>query len=468
MPPPPKLALNERPVSRVNRASIFQPMKDGERLYDSEVSGLYLQAGRRGRTYHVITQSGDRQVRRALGKAQSPTGVAGALSIGAARTAAIQVIEAVAAGVSPEGAKLRAERAAAAAADSTFLKVAEAYLADQLEGGGGNLESRHELARKLRVDLIDWHDRQISDISRAEVRALVRGKAQTHGVAANRLLSFLSTVFGWAKGAEMISELPTAGVPKPYKEKPRDRFLVYDEIAVFWKACDRVGYPYGPLLQFALTTGQRRGECAALRRSELGVLSYREERAGSIGPAKIGEAPAWRLPAERTKRKRPHAVPLSRLALWIIEQCPVLIDDDGNPFDLVFSSGRRGDQPLSGWSRLKERLDQEIGQILAEQAGQAYDPALHRFEPDFNVHDLRATTVTHLDEQLDVPGKVISRICNHAEGDDPKGRTTSKYRRSSRDRGAVLALDRWSEELEAIVGLELGGEDAATDGVEAA
>lgn len=218
--------------------------------------------------------------------------------------------------------------------------------------------------------MADWLRRPIEEIKGRDIRELVREKAQTSPVSANRLLSFVKRVFRWASSQDYVDADPAAAVSKPGKESVRERFLSEDEIRLVWKAAGRLGYPAGHIVRLALVTGQRRGEIAGLRRSELGRLEYRmaDPRTGRDTMAS-GEA--WLLPAERTKRGVAHAVPLSKLALSIIAEAPEL-EISGEKFDHVFATGKVGDTPTSGWSTYKSRLDAEIGKIMAQETKEEF------------------------------------------------------------------------------------------------
>ena len=458
MPPraKPPLALNEREPGRTNKASIFQRLEPGERLYDSEVGGLYLQAGRRGRTYHVVAQSGARQVRRALGKAQTPSGVAGALSVDAARAAARQVIDAVVAGIPPETARRRAERQAAHAAASTFAAVAAEYFSlPKEQGGGANLRSLAEAERKVRVDLAEWTHRPIASISRREIRALLREKGRTAPAAANRLQSLVCRIFKFAAAEDYIEALPVVALGKNPEPTLRERHLDRRELRLVWQAAGEME-PYGRIVRLLLTTAQRRGEIGALRRSEVGVLTYREPDP-IRGKEKIVEAAALLLPAARMKGNRPHTVPLSWLAERLIDETPKPKDDDGEELELdfLFATGRRGDEAPSGWSRWKADLDDRVGRLIAKEAGEEYvpktkdSPASHRLS-EWHVHDLRASAASMMEvEPLSIDQRTISRVLGHSKGGKS---TTRKYLRHGFDREAALALTRWADELAKVVG----------------
>jgi hypothetical protein len=54
------------------------------------------------------------------------------------------------------------------------------------------------MQRKINVDLAEWHDRQISDITRGDIKELLRIKARSAPVSANRLKALISKIFTWA------------------------------------------------------------------------------------------------------------------------------------------------------------------------------------------------------------------------------------------------------------------------------
>lgn len=423
-------------------------------LWDDLVPGFGLRIAAGGsRTYFVMKRLNGRLVRRTVGKALGPGDLPSPARLGVseARERARGMLAALAAGQDPgtvRRAKAAPDDEAGGYPRGTFGWIADRYLKDTLKGGGAKLKSKDELERKLKVDLKAWHKRPIGEIKGKEIRELVREKAQASPVSANRLLSFIKRVFRWAAVEGYIDADPAAAVEKPSEEAPRDRFLSEEEIRLFWKACDRLGDPAGRMFKLALVTLQRRGEVAGLRYSELGELEYKAKDP-KTGRDVITKGAAWLLPAERTKRGVAHTVPLSPLAKDLIDGA-VRLEVGGKLYDHVFPSGRRGDQPVTGWSRFKDRLDDAIGRVMAEEAGEEYDAKKHRL-PDWHLHDLRATGATHLEmPRLGVSRTVISRILNHSEGD---GRSmTARYIRHTWDREAADALEAWATELKRIIG----------------
>ena len=121
-------------------------------------------------------------------------------------------------------------------------------------------------------------------------------------------------------------------------------------------------------------TAQRRGELAQARWDDLTGLD--------------GEEPVWILPRETTKADRTHSVPLSPQAARIFASLP-------RTGEYVFSTGRRGDKPISGFSKAKKRLDAVTGLS------------------DYRWHDLRRSAAS-LMARLNTPPHVLSRLLNHA------------------------------------------------------
>jgi integrase len=312
-----------------------------------------------------------------------------ALSLADARSQARKIIADAHAGVGPE---VRRQREA----KSTFGAVATAFMQDFAHSH----RTRGEMQRKVDVDLVDWRDRPIADIKRGDIKELIRLKARTAPIAANRLLSLITKIFNWALKEELIEASPAMQIDRPGKETDRERFLSADEIRIAWAAFDKLGYPWGSLYKMLLVTGQRRGEVAGMRW-------------GEISPD------GWTLPGGRAKKGQGHLVPLSTLAREILDDLPEL-------GKLVFRS--RTDIPLAGWSKTAKRL-----QSLQMQP--------------WHLHDLRRTFATHL-RTLGVDRLVVSKLRNHAEGG-----VTKTYDRWAADLEKADAMERWAIRLREIVGL---------------
>lgn len=126
---------------------------------------------------------------------------------------------------------------------------------------------------------------------------------------------------------------PLLSPPKPYTH--RQRVLSDQEIKAFWKATEKLGYPYGSFYRLLLLTGQRRDEVAKLRWSEI-------------------TDDVWTIPEERTKNNKVHIVHLSSLAQEILtEMIPTVCKHR----EYVFTTLKGGSTPICAFSKTKKRLD---------------------------------------------------------------------------------------------------------------
>ena len=461
-----KITLNDKSIRRA------PPAAGQIELWDKLTPGFGLRIAAGGaRTYFVMKRLNGKLVRRTVGKAPPPDVdrdqklPEGEFWPHDAREKARQLLSDLARGIdattSPGG---------AAVSPQTFGQVAAAYFKDPAKRGGAALKSKSELERKVRVDLKAWSDRPIAGITRADIRAMISEKHEKSPVSANRLLALVRRIFRWAVREELIAANPAMDI-EPTEETERERVLTMGELAQVWAGAETMGYPYGPLIKTLMLTAQRRSEVAAMRWSEV-------------------DGAAWRLPDERAKRGKGHLVPLSPRAASILKSVPKM----GDKPVLVFTTGLRqpvktpadGEPqkplppaPVSGWSRMKTRLDGIIARaaavkalklpcdatdteitkaIAAAAAERKESPAVfvgrHAMAP-WTLHDIRRSVSTHLRDG-DVMGKdqadrlTVSKILNHAEGG-----MTRLYDRYSADPEQRRALEAWADRVERLCGLNV-------------
>ena len=228
-----------------------------------------------------------------------------------------------------------------------------------------------------------WGTRHISEITRHDVRVAVnriidRGSPR----AANRLLSTIKTLFRWAADEDYIAESPATDIKPPGEEIDRDRVLQDAEIFTLWAAWDRLGYPFGSLMQLLLTTGQRLSEVRHMRCSDID----KNEK-------------LWTLPRELTKADRSHEVPLSALALEILDALPRFVGD------YVFTT-TGGERPVAGISKAKKRAEKFVTELAEEKPEDFSDVT------NWRLHDLRRSCGTNI-ARLGIATSTISRIFNH-------------------------------------------------------
>jgi integrase len=212
-----------------------------------------------------------------------------------------------------------------------------------------------EIERHLTKHASALDKKAASRITRYDVTAVLDDVAKNAGgVTANHVRTSLSVFFGWAMRKPYCEANPVIGTEKR-KEKSRERVLTPSELRLVWNAAG--DGEHGSIVRLLLLTGQREGEIAGLRDSEI-------------------HDDLIILPGERTKNGRPHVVPLAPQALKIINA-----QDRQDGRDLLFG---RGEGAFSGWSKSKERLDERIAEA---NDGEAI--------PHWTLHDLRRTFATY-------------------------------------------------------------------------
>ena len=348
-----------------------------------------------------------------------------AFSLKQAREEAGEASRLVEKGLDP--ATVKAERKAKSQQPNTFAAVADLFIERYAKKENKNWK---ETERIFDIYVLPtWRERDIASITRADVVTLLDKVEDENGVyMSNRVLATIRKLFNWCVADRGI--LDTTPIVKGMargKERKRDRWLRDDEIKELWKACEKAGHPFGPFTQMLLITGQRRDEVAHMRRSDIDF--------------KIG---VWTLPRELTKSDREHEVPLSPLALDLLNSLPETILKDGDEetkADFLFVSGRIGDNPVSGYSKGKKTIDKKL-----EEAKNKEEAVEGVFKNPWRFHDLRRTGATHMAE-LGVSRFVIERVLNHADPTVTGGYDQHRYLPEKR-----LALETWARKLETLIG----------------
>ena len=237
-------------------------------------------------------------------------------------------------------------------------------------------------------------------------------------ISANRLLATFRKCCGWSVERGLIDVSPCDGVKPPAVNKSRDRVLSDDELRRIWRACDRLAYPFGPLVKLLIITAQRRDEVAGMTAAEVGEASR-----------------LWVLPRERAKNDVEHPIPLVAPALAIIAGLPRFsmgdeVEDAKLPGFLFTTTGT---SHVTGFSKAKVALDK----LVAADGGEALAP--------WTLHDLRRTAATGL-ARLGVNLPVIERILNHVSGSF--GGVAGVYQRHTFADEMRQALDRWAGHVE--------------------
>jgi integrase len=296
----------------------------------------------------------------------------------------------------------------------TFDSACERYLT---MNGNGNA-TWGETIRLLQRDAMPvFGKKPIESITKREITALIDDVAQRSPSVAHTLFAALRPMFRWAFERGMVEHNPIFGLKAPPAPKKRKRVLSLEEIRAFWRAAEKLGWPFGPVLHLLLLTGQRRDEVAGMRWSEIDFITG-----------------VWRIPGHhillsgrerRTKNTEDHEVDLSAQAFAILNGCPRESSVDG----YVFTTN--GKTQVSGFSKIKNRLDAKMGHFLETDL------------TPWRIHDLRRTAATHMGDQLDIDQGVIERCLNHISG--TQGGLIGTYQRQHYREKRRNAFHAWGE-----------------------
>lgn len=330
-----------------------------------------------------------------------------AISLKDAREQAAAARDAVDRGVDPIEEQRRAKSAAGADLD-LFENVAAEFLKRNTRAAPA---WKAEMGRLLEREVFpQWRGKRIGEIAKRDViRLLDRLLDRGVGVMANRVFAVIRRIFNWAVERDIIAASPCAGLKAPIEETARDRVLSDDELRTVWKAADGFGYPFGPIIQLLILTGQRRSEVGQATWSEIDL----KER-------------LWRIPGSRTKNGVPHDVALSDQAIAVLESLPRIAGKAGYLFTTT------GETPASGFSRAKDRLDEKLPEGTA----------------DWRLHDIRRTVASGM-ARLGIALPAIEKVLNHTSGSFAG--IVAVYQRHEFADEKRRALEAWGRFVETLV-----------------
>jgi integrase len=331
----------------------------------------------------------------------------GALTLAEARAKAREWLDLIGRGIDPRVDEERQRATAQRQQVNTFATVAGEFL----ERHGKRLAKSAEAERIIEGEFVKrWGARPITDIMPEEVAAAIRAIVKRGApYQAHNALGYIRRLFNWAIGTHEFG-ITTSPVEqlRPAdligKREARNRVLADDELRLVWKAAREMGYPYGPLLQLLILTGQREREVADMSWREIDLNQK-----------------LWTVPPERMKGGAAHEVPLSPDAVALLEALP-----RWNGGDFVFST-TNGQKPVNGFSKAKVRIDKLSG------------------VKGWVIHDLRRSVRTHL-SALPVQDLVRELVIAHAKPGLHKVYDQHAYRDEKRE-----CLTLWENRLRGIL-----------------
>ena len=218
----------------------------------------------------------------------------------------------------------------------------------------------------------------------------------------NHALVAIKVFFRWAQRRHYVTHSPCEGM-QTIKRPPRDRVLTDNELAAVYGAAEKIGYPFGTIVQLCILIGQRRSEIAWLRR-----CYFAEDRCT--------------LPAALTKNKRNHTFPIGTMAQAVIDSIP-------GESDFLFPA-QRGDTVFGGWSKQKMALD-----------------ALCPIDP-WTLHDLRRT-FAHQWQRMGIKIEHTEAALNHVSG--TRGGIVGVYQTYNYEAELKDCYAQWESRLRSIL-----------------
>lgn len=386
------------PVAKLDARNVRTlPATSGKRTdyTDALLPGFVLRVSpTSARTYAVRYYFGGRVRRFTLGDVCL-------LGLAQARDEARRILARVAMGNDPQAEKVAARRRREGAL--SFGDLGQRFMSDN------EARLRPNTRRQWRGIL----DREVvpalgslapEKVTRGHVRDVVRRIAQDRPYMANRTFELVRRIFTWAVGEDLVPASPCVGLHKPADEKPRERTLSSDEIRAVWAALEAENR-IGDALRLGFYTGARISEVLGLPFREIDL-----------------SAQLWTIAPARSKNGDAHPIPLSPLAVSLLERLKATSGSE--PF--VFPSPSLDGGPVRSIHRCMLRITARSGAA-------------------FQFHDIRRTVATGL-ASLGTPEHIIDAVLGHTP--QKLKRTYNRYQPIREMRASLAA---WSAELERIV-----------------
>jgi integrase len=351
-------------------------------------------------------------------------GTFSATSLADARELAREALRSVEKGHDPA-----VEKAAARDAD-TFAELAHEYLEKYAKK---EKKSWEEDERVINRELLPtWRHSRARDISRRDVRALIESIADRGApILANRTLALIRKIYNVGIERDIVESNPCHLLKRPSPERSRDRVLTDDELRRVWNSLEGQDPLIRALFRLRILTAQRGGEVRQMKWADVDL-----------------DAGWWTIPAEISKNKLAHRVPLNPQAKRILSELREYQDRRLGQINAGRKKKRQEPKQRTPWVFPSPNDFGPIRWIAKASARIKNDSGI-----EFRPHDLRRTAASMM-TQSGTPRLVVQRILNHSEKD-----VTAVYDRYSYDAEKRIALESWGRRVEGIVKKKPGGKN---------
>jgi integrase len=402
---------------------------------DAKVPGLALRvspAGNKSWTLRYRTNEGE-QRRLTLGRYPS-------VSFSKARELAHKAVGRVADGVDPAKEKRSSKAAAQIKKLSTIAALIETYFEDAARGRH-KPNSRPKRTSTLNMER-DYFERVIKprfgplpvvDLTRHELQRFLDDIGHTAPASARHCRNVIRQAFNYGIRREMVEKNPAQLTELP-ASRSRERVMSDDELRAIWTAANApasvdtltMSAATGLAICFAMVTLQRGGEVCGLHAREI-------DREGKL----------WTIPGTRTKNHRIQVVPLSDLALDVLDRAfalaltePKAVEPSADKWSGFAFPSRSSDRPITrhAFTRAMKRMTNVLR--IA----------------DATPHDFRRTGATNITgERIGIPRFIVSRVLNQISDTGGAAAVTGVYDRNEYLPEKRRALGAWSALLQEIV-----------------
>lgn len=337
---------------------------------------------------------------------------------------------------SDPGAERAAARKAARTGD-TLEELAEAYWAAAAKGlhGGRKMPKRASTignekglwSNHIKTEL---GQRRFAEIKRADVKSFMRDlatKSELRPATVASIGAVLSNILGFAVHEDRMEANPALGLTRPLGWDSRSRLFDDNALHVILETLEEASA--------VRDADGRRGDKHARMGPEMALgtlfliltLSRRTEAAGALWAEIDLRTKLWTIPADRSKAKHIHVVPLSQAAIDILERAKAL-PSAGGPY--VFPSPSDPEKHLD-----PHAITRAIARICER-----------RELPPGSPHDFRrsgATTLTgeRYGQRRFIVGKVLGHTSHEGSA------VTSVYDRNEYLAEKRIALAAWAQHI---------------------
>lgn len=345
----PKLLLTD-PTIR----ALSNPAKGQTTYWDEKLPGFGCRVSQGGQKTFVVMY-GPREARRRKVVGRYPLH-----SLKQARDEARKTLAEISLGIIAEPRK----------GDLTYAKAREQFLDHAKASVSARTAADYE---RLLTKHFSFEKKKLAGLKREDIARCLNKLTSTPSEQAHANTA-IRIFCNWAYREELIDRNPADRLPKLKKRPPRERVLSEAELAEVYQKAEQYHWPFGPIVQLCIFTGQRRGEIGKLEWNWID-LSDR----------------TITLPGEQVKNRQTHCFPIGETTVALLNNLP-RIDE------YVFSGRDKKNATFNGWAKSKREFDETLEDVKP-----------------YTLHDLRRTFST-VHAKIGTPIHVTERLLNHVSG----------------------------------------------------